>query len=142
MSGGPDGMLATLESFANFRLRLEFNPDTQVNSGVFIRCQDRTDITPFTCYEINIWDRHPNQSFRTGAIVMRAYPPLAQVDTIGQWNRLEITARGSEISVLVNGVLTAELEDNAQASGFIALQREEGGEIGFRHISIESLADE
>ena len=137
IAGGAGGMLATSASFADIRLLIEFNPDGDVNSGVFIRCQDRQDISPFTCYEINIWDHHPNQSFRTGSIVMRSFPPLARLDTIGKWNRLEITARGEHISVRVNDVLTAKLKDSTHASGFIALQREEGGAIRFRNISIE-----
>lgn len=137
MPGGPDGMLITSQRFQDFRLRIEFKPDAKVNSGVFIRCQDVDDITPFTCYEINIWDNHPNQDFRTGAIVARAFPPLAHLDSASEWNVYEITAQGDTITVLLNGVKTSELKDATHASGFIALQRAQGGEIRFRNISIE-----
>ena len=135
--GGPDGMLITTQHFRDFRLRVEFKPDAQVNSGVFIRCQNPNEITPFTCYEINIWDRHPNQDFRTGAIVARAFPPLAHLDTIGKWNVYEISARGDTITVHLNGTKAAELKDPTHKTGFIALQREEAGEISFRNIAIE-----
>ncbi len=135
--GGPDGMLITSRHFSDFRLRVEFKPDAEVNSGVFIRCQNPNEITPFTCYEINIWDRHPNQEFRTGAIVARAFPPLAHLGTIGKWNVYEISARGDTITVHLNGVKVAELQDSTLSSGFIALQRQEAGEISFRNIAIE-----
>lgn len=136
-AGGEDGMLITERSFADFHLTLEFHPDAQVNSGVFIRCQDASSITPLSCYEINIWDTHPNQDFRTGSIVARAHPPLAHLDTIGKWNRFEITAIGDKIKILTNGVKTAELRDSSLRSGFIALQRYEGGEVRFRNLLIE-----
>ena len=135
--GGKDGMLVSERSFADFHLSLEFHPDSEVNSGVFVRCQDRNDITPLTCYEVNIWDNHPNQDFRTGSIVARAYPPLAHLETIDQWNRFEIGAVGDRITVMTNGVKTAELQDASLASGFIALQRAEGGEVGFRNLRIQ-----
>lgn len=136
-AGAGDGMLMSAQTYQDFRLVLEFNPDQEVNSGVFIRCQDEEDITPLTCYEINIWDNHPRQEFRTGSIVALAYPPLAHVDSIGKWNRLEISAEGDAITVWVNGTKTASLIDSTHSSGFIALQRWEGGAVRFRGIAIE-----
>ena len=136
-AGGEDGMLITSRSYDNFRLTLEFKPDAEVNSGVFLRCQDAENISPLTCYEVNIWDNHPKQEFRTGSIVTRAYPPLVHLDTIGKWNRLKISALGDSLSVWVNGVETASLVDSTHRSGSIALQRWEGGEIRFRNVMIE-----
>ena len=134
---GNAGYLVSQEAFGDFSLHLEFRPDASVNSGVFLRCQDREAITPINCYEINIWDAHPNQDFRTGAIVTRAFPPLAKVDTAGKWNRFEIRAVGGKISVLLNGVKTAELEDDSLDKGFIALQCAATGSVEFRNISLK-----
>ena len=136
-AGGEDGMLISLRSYDNFGLTLEFKPDAKVNSGVFLRCQDAENISPLTCYEVNIWDNHPRQEFRTGSIVTQAFPPLVHIDTIGKWNRLEISALGDTLAVRVNGVETASLVDSTHRSGSIALQRWEGGEIRFRNVMIE-----
>ena len=138
MALAPDGFLVTTSSYRDFRLRLEFKPDAEVNSGVFIRCQDRERIHPETCYEINIWDQHPNQQMRTGAIVLRAMPPRVHLDSIGRWNTYDISARGGRISVQLNGVETARLEDANPSGGFIALQRANGGAIAFRNMRIDS----
>ncbi len=132
-----ESMLVSTDRYDNFRLRLEFNPDEKINSGVFIRCQDESSITPFNCYEINIWDEHPRQEFRTGAIVTRFSPPLAHVDTIGKWNRLEIEATDNLIEVRVNDVLTARYESGDLSTGFIALQGNGEGKIRFRKILVE-----
>jgi hypothetical protein len=135
-SGSGDGFLASDAQFGDFYLRVEFWPDATVNSGIFIRCKDRSRIYPDTCYELNIWDEHPNQEARTGAIVFVHMPPLAQVATVGQWNVYEVTARGTFVEVKVNGVVTAVLEDADPTPGFLALQHWGEGEVRFRSIEL------
>jgi hypothetical protein len=138
-AGSGDGFLMTSHHHANFELSLEFWVDRRTNSGVFIRCQDRSRIHPDTCYEFNIWDEHPQQEARTGAIVFRVMPPLARVNTIGQWNSYRIVADGKRLAAWVNGVLTAELQEADLDSGFIALQHWGEGEVRFRNIRLQTL---
>lgn len=140
-SGSGDGFLVTDGEFGDFHLALEFWIDDSTNSGVFIRCQDRHRIHPDSCYELNIWDSHPRQEARTGAIVLRAMPPLAQVETAGKWNTLDVEARGRRVEVTVNGKLTARLEDAGLAAGFIALQHWEEGTVKFRNIVLTPQED-
>ena len=140
VGGGPDqegdGFLLHPGVVTDFELSVQFSIDSQTNSGVFIRCQDMQRIHPETCFELNIWDEHPNQAARTGAIVFRAMPPLATVHTLDGWNTLRVIARGDQIRVYVNGERTAELTDASLPAGFIALQRWGGGEVRFRSIGI------
>ena len=89
------GFLVSTELFADFELNVEFKPDTEVNSGVLVRCHEPADITPTNCYEINIWDNHPNQDYRTGAIVIHSTPPFEQLDSADQWNTYQIVAVGA-----------------------------------------------
>lgn len=132
-----DGYLLSEASYADFEMTVEFQPDPQVNSGILIRCQDRENITPLTCLEINIWDDHPKQEFRTGAIVIHAAPPLAEVNTVGRWNHYRIVAAGPVIEAWLNGVLTARMTNAALTEGFIALQSQ-NGVVSFRDIEIRS----
>lgn len=134
-----DGMLVSREKCADFKLSLEFWVDEKVNSGVFIRCADTDEFTPFNCYEMNIWDRHPKQAFRTGAIVTLVSPPLAHVTTVNKWNTYEIVAEGSQFTVKVNGKVTARLKDDKHRKGYIALQRANDGNVRFRNIVLELL---
>jgi len=138
-SGSGDGFLASAGDYGDFHLVAEFWVDATTNSGIFIRCRDRARIHPETCYELNIWDDHPQQEARTGAIVMRSMPPLARVETVGRWNTCEVTARGATIEVKINGVTTARLEDADAMPGFIALQHWGAGTVKFRRIELNAL---
>ena len=119
------GFIITNNPFADFMLTLEFNPDSTINSGVFIRCQNE-DMNPKTCYEINIWDLHPNQDFRTGAIVTR-FKPMAKVETLRQWNVYKIKCEKNRVQVWINDVMTADYENDDLQKGLIGLQAAGGG---------------
>jgi hypothetical protein len=134
--GEGEGYLLTVDEYRDFHLTLEFWIDAGTNSGVFIRCQDRNNIHPETCFELNIWDRHPNPEARTGAIVLKVMPPLAQVETVGKWNMYDISARGKNLVVKVNGTITAIMTRADTRGGFIALQHAEKGTVRFRNIRI------
>lgn len=131
------GFLMTKQIYKDFVLEMEFKPDSTINSGIFIRCKN-FDINTDDCYEVNIWDLHPNQDFRTGAIVTK-FKPLAIVETIGQWNTYKIKNGKDHLEVWINGVLTANMRDNTLTEGFIGLQASGIGEIRFRKIQIKSL---
>jgi hypothetical protein len=135
-TSGP-GFLVTKDNYANFELRVEFWVDEGANSGVYMRCQDAKQITDKTCYEANIFDKRPDQSGRTGAIVHIA-KPLAIVDAGGKWNTYEITAKGPELTVRLNGTVTAQAKDDKFTNGPIALQYM-AGTVRFRRVQIRRL---
>jgi hypothetical protein len=137
--GKGDGFIQTLESYGDFELSVEFWVDATTNSGIFIRCGDPQRIHPETCYELNIWDEHPQQQARTGAIVFKVMPPLANVETVGRWNTYDVMARGARIEVRVNGELTATLDDADPSPGFIALQHWQTGTVKFRNLRLVEL---
>lgn len=131
------GFVITKNTYKNFILTLEFNPDSTINSGVFIRCKNST-MSAANCYEINIWDLHPNQDNRTGAVVSRA-TPLAFVESLNKWNTYEIRCEGTSIKASVNSVQTVDLTDEELSEGFIGLQAAENGKIRFRNVKVEIL---
>ena len=138
VGGGGDGYFVTEQSFDEYKLSLEFNVDAATNSGVFVQCQDVTNISPLTCFEINIWDHHPRQEYRTGAIVTLK-PPIEKLDTLGQWNLYEISVSQNQIEVVLNGVLVSRLDSPDKTSGFIALQRAVDGDARFRNITLQPV---
>jgi hypothetical protein len=135
-TSGP-GFLVTKENYTDFEIRVEFWVDEGGNSGVYMRCQDAAKITDTTCYEANVFDKRPDQSGRTGAIVHIA-KPLAIVDAGGKWNTYEIAAKGPSLTVRLNGTLTAQAEDAKFKSGPIALQYA-AGTVRFRRVQIRPL---
>ncbi|MGI9383328.1 MAG: 3-keto-disaccharide hydrolase [Methyloligellaceae bacterium] len=136
-ASGGKGFLVTKEAFANYELKLEFYPGTDTNSGVFMRCANPAKINDKSCYEANIFDKRKDQSGRTGGIPNYA-PPAVVIDSENQWNTYEITAKGSQITVKLNGKLTVDVKDETLASGPIALQFR-AGSIKFRNVQIRKL---
>ena len=75
------GFLVSPARYRNFELTVEFKPDRNVNSGILINCQDPGNLQIDNCYEVNIWDDHPKQEYRTGSIVVFASPPREKLDS-------------------------------------------------------------
>lgn len=130
------GFLLSTDTLSDFTLELEFYPDSTINSGVFVCCRNQ-QINPTNCYEVNIYDLHPIQTYRTGAIVTRVLP-LRNKKTIGKWNRYRISKENKRLRVWLNGTLTADLKEGNLGDGQIALQASGTGIIRFRNIRIRS----
>ena len=134
---GDAGFLVTAESYGDFQLTLEFWVGDDSNSGVYIRCSDPNDVRAANSYEVNIADTHDNPDSRSGSIVNVTGPAHA-VTTAGKWNTFDITARGEQLTVILNGITTADVEDGEYASGPIALQHR-AGIVKFRNVRIRQL---
>ena len=141
---GKGGYLVSKNSYKDFQVRAEFWADTTTNSGVFIRCTDPNKVTATNAYEVNIYDRRPEPDYGTGAIVNVAkVSPMPKAG--GKWNTYEITAKGSQLTVVLNGVQTVNVQNSQFAQGRLALQYglgpkdAPGGPIKWRKVQIKSL---
>ena len=134
---GGSGFVMTNKKYQNFTLSLEFHPDAGINSGIFVRCKNK-EISNKDCYEMNIWDYHPDQESRTGSIVTRA-KPMIDVQTIGKWNSYKITCESNHIRTWINGKLTTDIFNDDLSEGYIALQAAEPGRIKFRNVKIKEF---
>ena len=135
-STGPSWLVSN-QDYSDFELELEFWVNTEANSGVFLRCQDRDAVSDTSCYEVNIYDTRADQTYRTGGIV-NVVAPDEFVYTGGQWNRYEISANGNRLQVRLNGRDLVDVEDSQFASGPIALQYG-SGTVKFRNVRIRPL---
>ena len=136
--GKTPGYFVTKNAYSDFNLRVEFWASHDANSGIYMRCADPKVITDKTCYEANIFDQRPDPTGGTGAIVHRSKvaPPYPQAG--GQWNVMEITAKGPHLVVVLNGQKTADVMDSELSSGPIGLQWGRGV-IKFRKVQIQEL---
>jgi predicted small secreted protein len=131
------GFLVSKNSYKDFQIYAEFWVDDEANSGIFIRCADPKVVTADNSYEVNIFDKRPDPSYGTGAIVnVSKISPMPKAG--GRWNTYEITAKGSQLTVVLNGQRTADVQDSKFASGPIALQYA-GGVVKFRKVQIRTL---
>ena len=132
------GFLVTPASYRDFQITLEFWVSDDANSGVFLRCSDPKTINQMNAYEVNIFDKRPDQSYRTGGIVDVA-KPASVIQTGGKWNNYDITARGSQLTVVLNGAKVVDVKDTKHAEGPIGLQYG-AGTVKFRNVRIRKLS--
>jgi hypothetical protein len=130
--------LATKASFQDFQVRAEFWVSETANSGLYLRCSDVRPMTDRTCHEANIFDKRPDPEYATGAIVWLAKAPQPVPLTGGNWNTMEVTAKGSRMTVMLNGVKTAETDAARTSGGVIGLQYA-GGVVKFRKVQVRPL---
>ncbi len=131
--------LVTKNSYKDFEIRAEFYAEPNTNSGIFIRCTDPGKVTADNAYEVNIWDTRPDPSYGTGAIVNVAKVPVPPIYKAGgRWNTFQITAKGPEMTIILNGVVTVKVRDSKLAEGPFALQFA-GGPIKWRKVQVRSL---
>jgi Domain of Unknown Function (DUF1080) len=129
--------LVSKAKYKDFQIYAEFWASDDANSGIFLRCQDPTTITDRNCYEVNIFDQRPDPSYGTGGIVnFTEVSPMPKAG--GKWNTFEITVKGRQVTVLMNGQKTAELNNGLFAEGPFTLQHG-GGVIKFRKVAIKPL---
>jgi len=141
---GMGGYLVSKNSYKDFQIRAEFWADHTTNSGIFIRLSDPAKVTAASAYEVNIYDQRPEPAYGTGAIVdVAAVSPMPKAG--GKWNTYEITARGAQLTVVLNGVQTVNVQNSQHPQGPFALQfgngpkDAPGGAIKWRKVQIKEL---
>ena len=140
---GKGGHLVSKDSYKDFTIRAEFWADQNTNSGVWIRLSDPQKITTKNSYEVNIYDARPEPKYGTGAIVnVASVSPMPKA--AGKWNVYEITAKGDQITVVLNGTKTVEVRSKQFAQGPFSLQfgnhgKQPGGAIKWRKVQVKAL---
>jgi len=129
--------LVSKTPYKNFEMVVEFWASDDANSGIFLRCQNPKQITDRSCYEVNIFDQRPDPTYGTGGIVhFSEVNPMPKAG--GKWNTFEISAKGRQISVKMNGQKTVELHNGLFVEGPFTLQHG-SGVIKFRKVAIKPL---
>ena len=132
-----NGHLVTKQSYTDFQIRAEFWADEDANSGIFMRLSDPAKISATNSYEVNVFDKRPDPSYGTGAIVN-----IAKVDPMpkaaGKWNTFEITARGPQLTVVMNGTKTVDVQHSEFKAGPFSLQYA-AGVIKWRKVQVKPL---
>ena len=142
---GKGGHLVSKQSYGDFEMYAEFYAEPTTNSGIFIRATDPNKVGADNAYEVNIFDQRPGPEYSTGSIVYFAQVPVPpKYKAGGQWNTFEIYAKGSTVTVKMNGEVTAHMVNDKFKSGPFTLQfgnrgKEPGGAIKWRKVSIRPL---
>ena len=159
--GVPLGYLATEASYQDFTLTFEWRwaPDKEPgNSGVLLRIAGEPVGFMPKCVEAQLKHESAGDiwAFRGASIEgdsdrimeVKNHKDLADFTGVkkikaaekppGEWNRYEITLKGGEITIVINGETVNQASGLDVLSGPIGLQSE-GAEIHFRDIAITTL---
>jgi hypothetical protein len=151
--GKPAGYLVTKKKdFSDYVLTLEWRwPGKPGNNGVLIHCSKPK--------ELGIWPKSLEVQLGNGDAgdfwVIGTTIEIEDADKrrdgrrhlnltddsekpLGEWNTIEITARGGDVQVKVNDELVNECKNCSETEGAIALQSE-GAEIEYRNIVLRPL---
>lgn len=139
------GYLGTEKNYKNFILTLEFKQESNGNSGVFIRSTiDGVKVKGWQV-EVAPQGKHTGgvyESYGRGWLIK----PDSENEKVlkeGDWNKLKIKVKGSELTSWLNGTKMVYIDDEkiGQGEGGIALQIHSGGDVkvSWRHIEIIEL---
>jgi hypothetical protein len=134
---GPE--LINTSQFEDFKLHIEFNLGPKSNSGVYVRGR----------YEVQLEDNSTDEppSHHTGAVYGFLTPTPEMPRKPGEWQTLDITLLGRNITVVQNGqtiidnqeipgITGGALDSHEERPGPIYLQGSEDGHVSFRNIVI------
>ena len=105
--------LSTQAQYGDFELRLEYNADAKVNSGVFLRVSDLDDEV-HTGLEIQILDTYgkelPLDRGDSGALYDMIAPSANELKPAGEWNQMRMRCHGPQVAVELNGVQVVDAD--------------------------------
>lgn len=152
----PNSFLCTKRDYSDFVLEYEFKVDPELNSGVQIRSESKSDYKKGRVhgYQVEI---DPSDRGWTAGIYdegRRGWLNTLEFNTAARyafkqngWNHIRVEAKGSSIKTFLNGIPAADLHDSMTPSGFIALQVHGVGErtdaltVRWRNLRIMDLGE-
>ncbi len=164
--GGMGLLWYTKEKFGDCVIRVVYRTgDSRANSGVFVRIADKPKDPWYAVhhgYEVQISDADDDYH-GTGAIYSLSKTKARPVNPAGEWNTMEITLRGQEIIISLNGGEVNHFDPTKSAvpertkdyepergprpaSGYIGLQNHgdvtNNAYVDFKEVSVRPLTPE
>jgi hypothetical protein len=147
---GPEGWLRSERQYTDFVLRAEFRFLTaDTDSGIFLRTPAEREFIrgwPNDSYQVQLRDPAGDSPFPPVGGVFRHGTPQGDLEfdpaeaerlsaPTGEWQVIEITVEGEELSVELNGSPLTRATNIIERPGYIGIQGETGA-IEFRSIEI------
>ena len=129
--------------YKDFTLRVEYKQSTPGdNSGIFVRFPNEPK-SPWDAvhegYEIQICDG-ADPAHRTGAVYsFKPADTAPPTKPVGEWNLYEISVKGQEYTIKLNGVVINKYKGSRGEKGFVGIQNHDDKSIvRFRNIQVKS----
>ena len=137
-------LVYTKQEFSDFILKADVKLRNH-NSGIQFRSEQLPEYVmrgyQADMAENNWWGGVYEEKGTRGVMVNGWKGKAETVVRNGDWNEVEIRCEGPKIQILINGLLTAELNDDVKLSGLIGFQLHRGPPMmaSFRNIRIKPL---
>jgi hypothetical protein len=124
LTASEDACIFTNVEYENFIIDLEFINEQGTNSGVIVYCTDRNDWIP-NSVEVQIaddyyfMDKDWSPNFMCGGVFGHLPPKSTLVKKAGEWNHMNIRCEGQQITVKLNGKISADMNMSQWTSGTI-----------------------
>ena len=124
LTASEDACIFTTLEYENFVIDLEFKNEKGTNSGVIVYCTNRQDWIP-NSVEVQIADdfyfmeEDWELNFMCGGVFGHLPPTSTLVKKVGEWNHMNIRCEGQQITIKLNGVVSAEMDMTQWTSGTI-----------------------
>ncbi len=136
--------IATVKRFKDFDLKLEFKTVPGGNSGVYLRGR----------IEVQVLDSYGKEEVTNqdnGAIYGQFAPKVNASRPAGEWNQLEATIIGDEVTVRLNGILIHDKQKLTEVTGGALpgklsdpgalLLQGDHGKVWYRNIMIREIPE-
>ena len=150
--GGGEVAYYDVRTFGDFVLRVEWRVSAKGNSGVFLRAPQQDNEPWNGGYEVQISNEQPprDDSHCTGSLYGYVAVDPRPDETPGDWRSYEITCKGTQIRVVVDGTTVIDYNQESDPEtkdkplkGFIGIQDSHAGEpntwVEYRSIAIKPL---
>ncbi len=124
------GLLVSRLSVPDFQIAFDYWVSDKTQATVFFRCVNPGDINTNTAYEVTL----VNQARGSGAGSILSLNKVKPIKVANQWNHMQISAIGTELSVTLNGI-THQVRDTRFGAGPIAMNYM-GGELRLKNIYV------
>jgi len=152
--GKPNGYIRTVESYANYKLHLEWRwPDKPTNSGVLLHRTGIDRVWP-KCVQAQLMHENAGDfwllNHSTIKVDGKQIGPQDSANAkkknpsnekpVGEWNFYDIVCDSETVTLFVNGLLQNKGSDSNPSHGPICLQSE-GSPIEFRNVYLEPIPE-
>ena len=122
LTSSEDACIFTTMEYENFVVDLEFKNEKGTNSGVIVYCTNRTDWIPNSVEvqiadDFHFMDEDWEPNYMCGGVFGHLPPTSTLVKKVGEWNHMNVRCEGQQITVKLNGVVSAKMDMTQWTSG-------------------------
>ena len=138
------GILLSDKSYKDFTVRCKFRVHSG-DSGFYFRAEKVKSAVSVNGFQVEVdFSQETGGLYETGGRAWVVKPKDEEIEQKayrpGAWTTLELTAKGRNVTVKINGIVTAELkEDKGRTEGYFGLQLHGGMDMHVQFKDLEIL---